>query len=410
MYTLAPLVLKEVLSLLSERFSSPLQIKSLTRLSKPERRNLIVRITLQPSSKDVPHQLIFKQSHHEKNAVDEQVLLERFARDWAGLEFSNLPNCSTTPSPPFIPKFYGGSKAHRFVLLEDLGEEHISLVDSLTSKDRKAAIASLARYMKAMARFHAHGHNRTDAYYKIVHRIIPGAKLWNDDVDVLLSKIEDLLKKLDVPSSSKLQEETRHVFKMMREPSPFTTLTHGDICPDNVFDDPQRETLHLIDFEWGSIGNALLDATYLRMSMPTCWCVKALPDEIIAPLESVYRQALMKSIPEAADDTLYNDSYVCACAYWVLLLIGYHVNDVLEKERDPSTSTFQNPHPHWKIEDNISRPRHLFRLQSFITLSLKYEKLPHLRLMAEQVLQKLKTRWPDTKPLELFSAFQSFNK
>lgn len=58
----------------------------------------------------------------------------------------------------------------------------------------------------------------------------------------------------------------------MLSPGSFTILTHGDICPDNVFDHEECKDLQLIDFEWVFVRNALLDDTYLRMSMPICWC------------------------------------------------------------------------------------------------------------------------------------------
>jgi hypothetical protein len=66
----------------------------------------------------------------------------------------------------------------------------------------------------------------------------------------------------------------------MLSPSPFTVLTHGDICPDNVFDHEGKD-LQLIDFEWNFVRNALLDGTYLRMSMPTCWCANDCSRELL---------------------------------------------------------------------------------------------------------------------------------
>jgi hypothetical protein len=44
-------------------------------------------------------------------------------------------------------------------------------------------------------------------------------------------------------------------------------------------------------------------------------------------------------------------------------------------------------------------------LQAFINVSKKYDKLPHLKSIATQVLRELKTRWPDAKPLDLYPTF-----
>ena len=394
-------VQKEILNILNKKFRISFEIKSVARLSKPERRNLILRIILQSPSSNTPQSLIFKQSLHEKNSDDEKELLGRFARDWAGLEFLSGLNIE----PSITPSFYGGSEKHRFVLLEDLGAVHFSLVDSLTGKDRKAAIGALTRYIQRMGQLHTSAYRKTDEYNKILQKLNPGAKVWQDSFDELLLKTKATLKKIGIASTLELDKELLHVFNTMKESLNFTTYIHGDICPDNVFDDPRNDTMHVIDFEWGFVGSALLDATYLRMSMPTCWCVKALPDDVIEPLEIIYRQELAKNIPAALDDNLYNESYVCACAYWTVILLAYGVNDVLDQERDILNTEFKDPHPNWKIEYNVARPRYLHRLQAFIDISSKHKQLPKLRNISEVIIKSLKIRWPDTKPLELFPPF-----
>jgi hypothetical protein len=45
----------------------------------------------------------------------------------------------------------------------------------------------------------------------------------------------------------------------------------------------------------------LLDGTYLRMSMPTGWCAKAIPIDVIESLEIIYREELKRTIPAAND-------------------------------------------------------------------------------------------------------------
>ncbi len=401
MHKLDPNIKQEVLDILAKRFAHDIQIKSVIRLSKPERRNLILRIILQSSSDKTPKSLIFKQSFHEKDSDDEKELLGRFSRDWAGLEFLSGLNIE----PSIAPQFYGGSEKYRFILLEDLGGQHFSLVDSLTGKDRKAAIAALTRYMQRMGQYHASAYGKTDEYNKILQKLNPDAKVWQDNFDDLLSKSKTILEKLGIASTSELDQEILHVFNAMKKSLNFTTYIHGDICPDNVFDDPKNDIMHVIDFEWGYVGSALLDATYLRMSMPTCWCVKALPKDVIESLEIIYRQELAKNIPAALDDNVYNESYVCACAYWVVILLAYGIDGVLDKERDTTDPIGQDLHPNWKPEYNIARPRYLHRLQPFIDIAEKHGKLPHLKLASEQVLKELKIRWPDTKQLELFTAF-----
>jgi hypothetical protein len=189
----------------------------------------------------------------------------------------------------------------------------------------------------------------------------------------------------------------------MLSPSPFTVLTHGDICPDNVFDH-EGQDLQLIDFEWNFVRNALLDGTYLRMSMPTCWCAKAIPIDVIESLEIIYREELKRIIPSANDDLAYNIAYTKACGFWVLQQTLPFLEGILLQERiGPS-----GPVPEdslWKAEDNTVRPRFLSRLQSFLDVASKHEMLPHLSEMARNMLTVVKKQWPETKPLEFYPAW-----
>lgn len=394
-----PALLEEVIDIISKSFESPIQTKSVVFLSDPDRRNVVVRIVLENPPNGMLHSMILKQSLPQKVSEDDKNALGRFARDWAGLEFLSSLNSH------IAPKVYGGSQKFHFVLLEDLGDVHLSLVDSLMGSDRVAAVEALTRFMISMGQFHGLTHGHTDDYQKILEKLNPYADRWQDDFEDMLSKMKALLEKFDIPWTADLQREITQVFKTCTEPGPFTTLMHGDICPDNVFDNPDTNTMHIIDFEWSFVGNALLDGTSLRMSNPTCWCVKAFPKDVIEPLETLYRQELMKKVPAASDDQLYYDSYVSACAYWMLWRV-VSLEDTLETDVDVHDSKFPL-HPKWKPEYNLRRPRTLARFQAFIDVSKKQELLPNLRAMAEQIMTELKSRWPDVKPLELYPAFQA---
>jgi hypothetical protein len=396
-----PDILAEATTILSRHFEIKIIIESVAYLSDAQRRNTVLRLTLKKPPAGTPSTVILKQSLKEKPSDDHTEVFGRFARDWAGLEFlSALPKKSSV-----APRIYGGSSHHRFVLLEDLGEVHISLVDHLLGTDKDNALRALKRYMQSMGEMHANAFNHIAEYKRILEGLNADAQVWPYDIDKMSSTIEALLNKLQIEYSPDLQNEINQVFATVKECGPFTTLIHGDICPDNVFDDPKNNQMRIFDFEWSFVGNALLDGTYLRMSNPTCWCVKRFPEDIIDPLEAIYRSELAKTMSKALDDDLYYESYVAACAYWMLGMIAWGLDEILEKENDISDNLLANLHPKWKPEDNRRWPRNLSRFQAFIDVARKHNKLPHLRSMAEQILMQLKILWPDAKPLELFPAF-----
>lgn len=399
MNTLDPSLLKEITNVLSIKFEQDVQIESIVQLSEPERRNRILRVILQ--SKDgIPHSLIFKQALSGNIAENERDL-ERFSRDYAGLAFLDSLSKQVDST---TPHFYGGSLKYRFVLLEDLGENHISLVDSLTGDNPERARAALCRFVTCLGKFHADSYGNTDQYIQILKSINPNAELEEANADQLLSEMKTILSPFKIPLSDELIAEIRQVIRANLETGPFTTYIHGDICPDNVFDDPIKDKLRLIDFEWGRVRNALLDGTYFRMGWPTCWCAKALPNELITHLEALYREQLMTKIPAARDDKAYQNAYTNACAFWMLSNLD-RIDKVMESDRcGGSGPTPKNSK--WDPQKNLVRPRILTRIQAFINVSEGQVEFQNIRFMAQKILEELQRRWSDVKPMDFYPAFE----
>ncbi len=289
--------------------------------------------------------------------------------------------------------------------MEDLGEVHTSLVDALTSHSKTEALSSLTRYMQVIAKLHGLGSKHVKNYTTKLQSLTPTPLPWLESAEETCSKTLKILEKFKIPLTACFENEITSVFSIVKDPGPFTTLIHGDICPDNVFDDSTHNDMRIIDFEWGFVGNALLDAVYLRMCMPTCWCAKVFPEEIIDIFDPLYRKELMKHLPDASCDALYYESYAAACAYWMLGRIS-NLENILEKDNDLSDPKYANLHPNWKPKDNQQRPRTRYRLQAFVLVSEKYDLFPSLRAMAQAVLKELEHLWKDTEPLAVYRAFE----
>jgi hypothetical protein len=194
--------------------------------------------------------VIFKQSLSDKNqeTTDEDILA-RFARDFTGLKFLNGSDINHS-----IPKFLGASQSFRFILLEDLGDTHISLVDSLTKSDPDKAIAALKRFTKSLAHFHMASYGRLQEYDELLVSAHPKRETLEDRIkwneEDLIPKLEGVCDILGIPCTNEVKQEAIDVIKMSLSPGDFYVLTHGDICPDNVFDHEDKDELQLIDFEW----------------------------------------------------------------------------------------------------------------------------------------------------------------
>lgn len=399
-----PDLLEAITQTLQDHLGSEVKINDIQLLSEADRRNRIARLFLSSGNNEI-RSVIFKQSLSDKTqeTTDEDTLA-RFARDFAGLKFLNGSDINHS-----IPKFLGGNQSFRFILLEDLGDKHISLVDSLTKSDPDKAIAALKRFTKSLAHFHMASHERLEEYDELLVSSHPKRETLEERIkcneEDLIPKLELVCNRFDIAFTNEAKQEAIDVIKMSLSPGDFYVLTHGDICPDNVFDHEDKDELQLIDFEWVRPGSSLLDATYFRMNFPTCWCAKALPESIVDELESLYRETIASKIRASLDDSKYNENYVVACGFWLLSSMPFALRVMDKDECWPS-----GPVPTdslWKPEANLARPRFISRLQAFIKVSKEHNMLPHLRQSAEQMLAHAYEKWDDARPLDLYPAFQN---
>ena len=399
-----PELLKAVTQSLEDYFGGEVTIQDVKLLSEPDRRNRIARLFLSLGNNQM-RSVIFKQSLSDKGQeTTDDDILARFARDFAGLKFLNGSDINHA-----IPKFLGENQKFRFILLEDLGDTHISLVESLTKSDPDKAIDALKRFTNSLAHFHMASYERLGEYDELLVSAYPKRETLKDRIkwnqEDLLPKLESVCELLGISCTNDLKQEASGVIKKTLSPGDFYVLTHGDICPDNVFDNEDKDELQLIDFEWVRPGNSLLDATYFRMNFPTCWCAKALPEDVIVELEALYRKTIASKIKASLDDRKYKESYVAACGFWLLGSMTFAIRIMDKDECWPS-----GPVPAdslWNPEANLARPRFISRLQAFIQVSKAYDYLPHLRVAAEEMLAKVYDKWDDARPLDLYPAFQN---
>jgi hypothetical protein len=397
--------MKEVENILSSHFKRKIEIESSRQLSEPERRNQVLRLYIKNPIDKIPASVILKKTVIRENKDFE---LERFASDFAGLKFlSTMPNLSG-----FVPAFYGGNVSQHFMLLEDLGETHQSLVDSLIGGDEKRAEAALHRFVISLSKLHANTFHHTEKYLQIYRETSPKPRSWQVDLkeeqEGIIRELGASLKALDLPITEAIVSEAKLVLTRNFSPGPFTTFIHGDICPDNVFDSPDNNHLYLIDFEHGKIRNALLDGSYLRMGMPTCWCAKAIPAKLVGSLEKLYRDEIKKVIPKAADDHAYRAAFEDALAFWMLNSL-IPIQHLMEKD----DTWGSGPVPQgslWKPEENLVRPRIISRLQAFLNEPATDNRYMNLIKLVKDVLKQLETKWKHPKPMDFYPPFRNMDK
>lgn len=392
-------LLTHAAQLLTTHFKRPITIDSATVLSEPDRRNLILRLYITNPTDGIPSTVILKKTALESERETQEEQLNRFAHDWAGIEFL------TAIGSHHGPYFYAGNFEHLFILLEDLGSEHNSLVGPLTRKPTlenvQHAEAALLAYTRRVAKMHADTFGKTEQFETILKNIYPQATHFHYHKPDDINKLPELFKRYIGYDNKNLVIELNAIFAAI-EMNDFKVLLHGDICPDNVFF--QGKEIRLFDFEYGDTGHALLDGVYLRMSMPSCWCSKRSPPDIVSKMEAIYREELKQKIPAASDDALYDEAMVNACAYWLIRSLIWWVDEFFETEKNCPSGPVDTDSL-WDPNNNGFRPRIISRIEAFLEISQKHNLLPLLRGASSQLLVLLRNKWPEANALDLYPVF-----
>ena len=96
-------------------------------------------------------------------------------------------------------------------------------------------------------------------------------------------------------------------------------------------------------------------------------------------MESAYRTELIKGIPAAADNDIYNRQLVYACGYWLIRTIKQIKDvDLIDHEWICPSGPVELD-SEWKPEENAFRPRIISRLDAFIACAETTNHLPKLK-------------------------------
>lgn len=385
-------VITAATQILSQRMGTAVDLTDVICLSEEERRNRLLRVQVENPPAGLPASLIIKQvvakeyDPDQVNSWDTQ----RFFRDWAGAEFlSNLPG-----DPGHGPRFYGGNRELGFIILEDLGEKQQSLVEPLLEGDAASAEAALLRYITRLGKMHADTVGRAAEFQALLHAANPalvGAPAAHAERALGIPRFIEILTSFGLAVESGLLPELQAMYARIEQPGPFSAFIHQDLCPDNMFF--IGEDVRLFDFEGGSFGHALIDASYARIPFPTCWCCNRIPQAIVVKLEAAYRAQLIRGCPAAADDRLFTQGLGDAC--------GYSLLEWLRWWETPST-----PLEDYRWGLAMIRSRILTRLETLINTASEFDLLPHLRASASQLLTTLQTHWPNAEPMPFYPAFR----
>jgi hypothetical protein len=196
--------------------------------------------------------------------------------------------------------------------MADLGATG-NVLNALTGDSSAAAEEAVLGWAHAVGSFHAATVGRRDQFDAVRKHLGPIED--NTVPPNYGAAFADMCAKVGVQISTDAEAEGDGVASIPYDRGPFDALTPGDTCLDNNM--RTSSGWKLLDFEFARFRNALLDVSYLRSLLPTCWGVGRIPIGLIQQAEALYLETLKPACPEAADSLLFSRELVEACAYWV---------------------------------------------------------------------------------------------
>ncbi len=293
-----------------------------------------------------------------------------------------------------VPQFISSDKEKVSFVMSDVGQGK-QVNEILFEDSYESAQGTIKKLMISLAHIHGSTLNRQGQFDQICssfnHRYIKddGVEQSLHDYSLYLEKIS---KKLKIELSSNIENELKEILEVILDPSEFYGFVHWDPCPDNckVVDGEMK----IYDFERSAYANIFVDAAYLLMRFPSCWCVGDIPESLIESGNLVYRETLGSYLPAILDDIAYREQMAIACMFWFLRSTENQFEEALLADRKRGTATI--------------RQRILIRAKVSSGLLSKTGKFENLSNFIHQVYVTLSEKWEiDTKQLDYYPALNS---
>lgn len=296
-----------------------------------------------------------------------------------GAELSALEFLTLMPVP-VSPRLLGADTDVGILLMEDMGPGG-SLAHALLGADRAVAANALVSYARALGAMHTWSIGRYEEFADIRARRAPGVALTPHWMDFLEPGKAAMFKVAgDLGLSTLARDAAREIDSLAhyRDDPRFTGLVHSDACPDNT--QVKDGTCRIFDFETSGWGPVAIDAAYLLLPFPSCWCFAELPSETSARAMSAYRSAMSDGGIELADDW---DTAFAAVLATLVIARGRTLAEAISEDNTWGTTTI--------------RPRVLAWLRGFVSFPASAEVTPRLQELAAALAERLAARWPSAR-------------
>lgn len=294
---------------LGRRFGATIRLAHPELMRDPDQgdRSIVVRVKVADSPFGLPRSLVIKQSlgRPADNA-------ESFAHQAA----SSLLLTALAGRDRHSPQLLAHDLTRQVLVFEDLGWAP-SLARTLLADDPRAAERGLLSWSRALGRTHAATASREGDFTALMRRA--GSRVWRDRATVgareALTSLPDLVEAgLGVPTPSGLADEVSSGVNLLGG-SRYRALSVIGRCPDRSL--LSGKGVRFVDFAFGCVRDIALDAAYLVVPFPSCWCSFGLPRGMAEAMLAAWRCEIAPIWPEMDEDDVLYPRLARAVLLWV---------------------------------------------------------------------------------------------
>lgn len=373
-------------SVLTRRFGATV------RLGQPEnlggsRRSVVLRLRVVETPFSMPRTLVVK---HYGPVVD-PAQGDPFSREAASYQLFNALPANERLSAELI----AFDVTERLLVLEDLGRSP-TLADKLLGDDARSAETALLGWARALGRLHASTAGREPDFDALLRRVgtdAPDDPFAGQLSRALLEAPPLLADTLGVSTSAAVRTEAERAGQLL-EGSRYRAYSLSDACPDNSI--LTGRGIRFTDFEDGCARDVVLDAAFMRVPFPSCWCALALPDGMAEAMLAGWRAEVGSVWPDLDSDELLLPRVLRAQLLWVWLSTWWFLPRIDEADR--------------RMDDHLYSPRRSAVLTDRwhrLQLDAEAAEMPVVAEHAADVVAALRRRFgADAVQLPLYPAFR----
>jgi len=317
---------------LSHRFGATI------RLADPEHlggsgKSTVVRVRVASSPFSLPRTLVVKRY----GPADQQPVGDAFVQEAVSYQLFT----AFSPEDRMCPEMFAHDGVARLVVLEDLGRAP-TLENKLLGSDPKAAERALLSWSRSLGRLHASTAGREADFDALSRRL--GISRVTDPLSSAghqaFEELPELLADAIGVGTSGAAHRRAANSSWLLDSHSHRAFSPSDACPDNNV--ITSRGVRFLDFEGGCWRNVLLDAGYLRVPFPTCWCSFTLPAGMTEAMVAAWRAEVRDVWPDLDDDAVLLPALLDAQLLWVWVSTWWFLPRV-DQDDEPVESDARSP-------------------------------------------------------------------